>query len=310
MAASDPGRICGNSVQQTFLQYLLRLKTRFQRFRHRQIGHKSPPAKKKATYRYGSCAGHFTSMYLTSGASGNRTGNQVISRLFTVGPRSLLTIAMLVNLNACTDSLRQDSPPIPKFKSVAIVNKGVSNELKARFGVAPEDSSTDTGVLAGAGTGAMVAAHASLGCVGFVILCALATVPVGAMLGAVGGGLADHAVDSQKRLSREQLLVLDGLFAQVLQQRTINEEIESSLLLQVPVERNRDVSEADTLLQFRLYDVRFSKTSQRKYPLTLKTVMLIDWNRTDPRKCPPTRRMSTGLTPCGWRTGYKMTEGP
>jgi len=59
---------------------------------------------------------------------------------------------MLANLNACTNAVRQDSPPIPKFDSVAIVNKGATDELKARFGVAPEDSGIETGVLAGAGT--------------------------------------------------------------------------------------------------------------------------------------------------------------
>lgn len=208
---------------------------------------------------------------------------QVIAILFTSALRSLLIIAMLSNLNACTNAVRQDSPPIPKFESVAIVNKGATNELKARFGVAPEDSSTDAGVLAGAGTGAVVGAHASLSCVGFFFICALATVPVGAMIGAVGGGLADHAVDSQKELSREQLLVLDGLFAQIMQQRTINKEIESGLMRHIPVQRLKDISEAEALFQFRLYDVRFSKTSQRKYALTLKTVMLINWNRNSPQ---------------------------
>ena len=64
---------------------------------------------------------------------------QVIVGLFTVTLRSLLIIAMLANVNACTNAVRQDPPSIPKFESVAIVNKGISNELKARFGVAPED---------------------------------------------------------------------------------------------------------------------------------------------------------------------------
>ena len=206
----------------------------------------------------------------------------MIARLFTVPARSLLIVAMLVNVNACSNGVRQDSPPIPKFESVAIVNKGATNELKARFGANPEDSSTDAGALAGAGTGAMVGAHASLSCLGFVYLCALATVPVGAMIGAVAGGVTDYAVDSQDVPPREQLVVLDSLFAQILQQRSINQEIERSLVRHVPAERLKEISEADTLLQFRLYDVRFSKTSRRKYALTLKTVMLIDWNRNSP----------------------------
>ena len=204
---------------------------------------------------------------------------QANAGLFPVALRWLLVIPLFANLNACTNAVRQDSLSIPKFESVAIVNRGISNELKARFGVDPEDSSTDAGVIAGASTGAVVGAHASLSCVGFVFICALATVPAGAIIGAVSGGVADHAADSQKELSREQLLVLDDLFGQVLQQRSINQDIESSLMRWVPAGRLKDIAEAETLLQFRLYDVRFSETSRRKYALTLKTVMLFNWNR-------------------------------
>jgi len=208
---------------------------------------------------------------------------KVIVRLFSAVMRLLLIISMLANLNSCTNAVRKDSLPIPKFDSIVIINHGATDELKARFGVAPEDSSSDAGILAGAGAGAAAAAHMSLVCAGFVFLCALATVPVGAMIGGVSGGLADQAVDSQKELSKEQLLVLDDLFAQIVQQRTIHQEIESSLKRHIPVERLMDISEADTLLQFRLYDVRFAKTSLRKYALTLKTVMLFEWNRNSPQ---------------------------
>jgi hypothetical protein len=208
---------------------------------------------------------------------------QVNLRLFSTALRWLLTISMFANLNACTNAQRKDPPSIPKFETVAIVNKGISNELRARFGAAPEDSSTDAGVIAGASTGAAVGAHASLSCMGFVFVCALAAVPAGAIIGALSGGLADYAVDSQKEPSREQLQVLDSLFGQVLQQRSINQDIESSLMRLVPVGRLKNISEAETLLQYRLYDVRFSKTSPRKYALTLKTVMLINWGRGSPQ---------------------------
>ena len=204
---------------------------------------------------------------------------QVIVRLFSAVLRLLLIISMLPNLNACINAARQDSPPIPKFDSVAVVNKGATDELKTRFGVAPENSGTETGVLAGAGTGAAIGVHTSLACGPYFFLCALATVPVGSLVGALGGGLADQTIDSQKELSKEQLLVLDDLFAKIVQQRTIHQEIESSLKRHIPMERLMEISEADTLLQYRLYDVRFSKTSLRKYALTLKTVMLIEWNR-------------------------------
>lgn len=201
-------------------------------------------------------------------------------RSYSTVLHSLLIICILVNSNACRHTVHQDSPPIPTFDSVAIVNKGTTDELKARFGVAPKDSGTDEGVLAGASTGAVVGAKASLACLGFVYLCALALVPFGATIGAVGGGLADHVVDSQKDLSKKQLLVLDNLFGQIAQQRTIHLEIENSLKRQIPPERLVDIAEADTLLQFRLYDIRFTPASFGKYALTLKTVMLIKWNRT------------------------------
>ena len=73
-------------------------------------------------------------------------------------------------------------------------------------------------------------------------------------------------------------------FVEISQQRTINLEIEESLMGKVPPERVKDSPDATALLQFRLYDVRFSKTSSRKYALTLKTVMLFKWDRT---KRPP-----------------------
>jgi hypothetical protein len=234
---------------------------------------------KQVTSRCNSGIGRYNSMRSRCAASDHKMRKQVIVSSYSAVLRSLLIICMLANSYACTYAVHQDSPPIPKFESVAIVNKGTTNELKARFGVASEDSGTDSGVLAGAGTGAVVGAQTSLACLGFVYLCALALVPFGAMIGAVGGGLADHAVDSQKELSNKQLLVLDNLFARIAQQRTIHLEIEDSLKRHIPTERLMEISEADTLLQFRLYDVRFSKASLRKYALTLKIVMLIRWNR-------------------------------
>jgi hypothetical protein len=71
--------------------------------------------------------------------------NQVIARYFSAVLRSLLTISMLANLYACTSSGHKKSPPIPKFESVAIVNKGATEELKARFGAVPEDSRIGAG---------------------------------------------------------------------------------------------------------------------------------------------------------------------
>jgi hypothetical protein len=236
--------------------------------------------KKQVSSRYDSGIGRSISMGSRCNASGNKMRKQVIVRLFSAVLRSLLIISMLANLNACTNTVRRDSPPIPKFDSVAIVNKGTTDELKARFGVAPEDSSSEVdagaGALAGAATGVRVAEE---GCGPYFFLCALYTVPVGTMIGAIAGGLTDWAANSQKEPSNKQLLVVDKLFAEIAHQRTIHLEIENSLKRQIPPERLVDIAEADTLLQFRLYDVRFTIASSGKYALTLKTVMLIKWNR-------------------------------
>lgn len=125
----------------------------------------------------------------------------------------------------------------------------------------------------------MFAAEVSLENCSFGFGCTVFAVPVGAIIGAISGGLSAIAADSQNDLSKDQLLVLDSLFGQILQQRRINEDIENSLMRRFPAERLRGIPEADTLLQYRLYDVRFAKSSSKKYALTLKTVMLFSWNR-------------------------------
>jgi hypothetical protein len=168
---------------------------------------------------------------------------------------------------------------MPMFESVAIVSKGATSDLKARFGVAPEDSSTGDGINAGAGAGALAGAGTALACGPFVFLCATATVPIGALVGAVGGGLAGSASDSQKMPPKEQLLVLDELFVEISRQRTIHMEIRDTLEKQIPPDRLADTSVTDALIQLNLSDVRFTRTFSGKYAWTLKSVMVVTWNR-------------------------------
>jgi hypothetical protein len=214
---------------------------------------------------------------------------QVIERHFSAVLRSLLTISILANLYACASSGHKNSLPIPKFESVVIVNKGATEELKARFGTVPEDSR----IGAGAATGAMLAGTGTaMFCGPFFLLCAIGTVGF-ATLGAVGGGLAGAAVDAAAQNTQlppnEQLLLLDKQFVDISRQRTLHLDIEDSLKRQIPPDRQKDISQADALLQFRLYDVRFTEASKRKYALTLKTVMLVSWNR-DLRQSSSTHR--------------------
>jgi hypothetical protein len=220
-------------------------------------------------------------MALASHVSADMMSKQVRRPKLSMLMRSLLIIPMLANLLACTSIAREESPAVPKFKSIAIVNKGVSEELKARFGKEHEDPETAVGFLAGASSGAYVGAEGILFCSD--PMCALAAVSVGALIGGVSGGLASLDADSQKELSEDQLRILDNLFAQILQQRTINQDIERSLMRRIPTGRLLAIEGADTLLQYRLYDVRFAETSSNKYALTLKTVMLFGWNRDTPQ---------------------------
>ena len=123
---------------------------------------------------------------------------QVIERHFSAVLRSLLTISILANLYACASSGHKNSLPIPKFESVVIVNKGATEELKARFGTLPEDSR----IGAGAATGAMLAGTGTaMFCGPFFLLCAIGTVGF-ATLGAVGGGLAGATLLRRRRRTR------------------------------------------------------------------------------------------------------------
>ena len=168
---------------------------------------------------------------------------------------------------------------MPMFESVAIVSKGATSDLKARFGVPPEDKIFQESAVAGAGAGALAGAGTALACGPFVFLCATATVPIGALVGAVGGGLAGSASDSQKMPPKEQLLVLDELFVEISRQRTIHLEIRDSLEKQIPPDRLADTSVTDALIQLNLSDVRFTRTFSGKYAWTLKSVMVVTWNR-------------------------------
>lgn len=193
--------------------------------------------------------------------------------------RFLTLILLIYFVSACTYAVNSESPPFPRFDSVHIVSKGATDELKARFGVTPDNSSAGVGAGVGAGAGMAAAAGASLACGPFVLLCALATMPTGALLGAAGGSLAGAAVDTQKRPPEDQLLILDKLFVEISQQRTIHREILEALEQQIPPGRLVDASEAGALLQLNLYDVRFMQDSLDEYSLTLQALLEAQWNR-------------------------------
>lgn len=180
---------------------------------------------------------------------------------------------------ACTWGHSKSSPPLPVFKSVAIESLGVTDELKARFAVAPEKASTGREIAIGYNTGSLVGAGTALACGPFVLLCATFTVPIGSIVGAAGGVVAEVAADTQKNPTTEQLLVLDKLFVEISQQRTIHMEIRDTLEQEIPPDRLVDKPEADALLQLNLSDARFTRTFSGNYALTLKSILVAHWNR-------------------------------
>jgi hypothetical protein len=190
-----------------------------------------------------------------------------------------LTISLLLLSNACTSTAPERSTPMPLFDSVAIVSKGATRDLKARFGVAPEDEIVEESMLVGAGAGAAACVGWAAVCGPWFFICALATVPTCALVGGTVGGLAGTASDAHKTPPDEQLLALDKLFADIYQQHTLHMEIRDTLEKQIPPDRLADSSEAGALVQLKLSDVRFTRTFSGKYEWTLKSIMVVTWNR-------------------------------
>jgi hypothetical protein len=193
-----------------------------------------------------------------------------------------LSIILLLSVSiACTHAVAPVIPPMPEFESVAIVSKGPTDELKARFGAALGNSDWSTGATVGAGAGALTGAGMAMTCGPLVIGCLPILMAAGALVGAASGGLADSAVDSLKEPSQEQLLVLEKLFGDVVEKRTIHLEVRDALVRQIPPDRLADPSLAEGLLQLSFFDVRFTQTSTGKYTLTLKYLMIAQWNHSN-----------------------------
>ena len=191
----------------------------------------------------------------------------------------VFTISLLLLSSACTSTAPERSPPIPLLDSVAIESMGATRELKARFGVAPEDEIAGKSIVAGTGVGMAAGAAWAAVCGPWFFVCAMATVPAGAMAGTAAGGLAGSASDAHKTPPDEQLRVLDQLFADIYQQHSLHMEIRDSLEQQIPADRLADASASEALIQLSLSDVRFTRTFSGKYEWTLKSVMVVTWDR-------------------------------
>jgi hypothetical protein len=74
---------------------------------------------------------------------------------------------------------------------------------------------------------------------------------------------------------QEQLMVLDNLFVDIYEQRSIHMEMRNTLEQQIPPDRLADTSVTDALIQLNLSDVRFTRTFSGKYAWTLKPIMVV-----------------------------------
>ena len=193
--------------------------------------------------------------------------------------RNLPLISLVFVFSACTYAVQPNVQPLPPIESVAVVSKGATDELKARFGVTEDNSSVGTGAAAGMGVGAAAAIGVSAACGPFFLICALGSLPAGMLVGGVGGAGVGATVDTQKKPTEEQMLALDKLFIDISQQRTLHQDIQDALRLQIPTDRLMDSDDAEVLLQLSLSDVRFTQNAAGEYALTLKATMQAQWNR-------------------------------
>lgn len=193
--------------------------------------------------------------------------------------RFTLIISILFISAACTSNAPERSPPIPALESVAIESNGATRDLEARFGIAPEDSVIGNTTALGAGTGAAAGIGWAAVCGPYFFVCALAVVPTTMLLGGTAGGLAGSASDHYQMPPDDQLQALDKQFSEIYQQRTLHMDIRDGVEEQIPVGRLADPPEAEALVQLRLSDVRFTRTFSNKYQWSLKSVMVVTWNR-------------------------------
>jgi hypothetical protein len=91
--------------------------------------------------------------------------------------------------------------------------------------------------------------------------------------------MAGLASDLHKKPPDEHMLMLDKQFSEIYQQRTLHMDIRDSLEMQIPADRLADPAEAEALIELSLSDIRFTRTFSNKYQWTLKSVMVVTWNR-------------------------------
>ena len=144
-------------------------------------------------------------------------------------------------LVSCAHTTPEPSPPLPNFNSVAIAASGAAGTLNVKYGAPPEDSKVATG-------------------------------------GATGG-VAGAVDDASTKPSKGQTELLADIFLEISRQRIIHQEVGDAFERMIPPGRLVESAAADALLQLGKVEARFLRKSSDRYGLSLKTALVVAWDR-------------------------------
>lgn len=164
---------------------------------------------------------------------------------------------------------------IPRDSTIAVISKGVDDDLKVRF----NRDSTKRGARMGANTGAGAGFVAAQGCGPFVFLCALLTIPTGAVIGAATGAATGALNDADKKPSGENLDKLEAIVDKLSSRRTLHEELRAAIAARVPRARRAPGKEAQALIEISIGNVRLLKTGDTHYEWAMLVNVAAQWNR-------------------------------
>jgi hypothetical protein len=128
---------------------------------------------------------------------------------------------------------------------VAIAASGAAGTLNVKYGAPPEDSKVATG-------------------------------------GATGG-VAGAVDDASTKPSKGQTELLADIFLEISRQRIIHQEVGDAFERMIPPGRLVESAAADALLQLGKVEARFLRKSSDRYGLSLKTALVVAWDRDQAR---------------------------
>lgn len=190
------------------------------------------------------------------------------------GCRQAALISLSLTLAACATKLPQYER-LPELESLALTSKSSRGDLLDRG----RHQSRSAYAKGGAKGGAYAGLEISGACGPWFWLCALGTVPAGALVGAAGGAAAGAVVDASTQPTQEQLDQLDAIFVSIDQQRELHEDLRKALAQRIPADRWAEPDIAGGLLEVTVNDVRFARAVEDVYALTISAGLTLQWGR-------------------------------